>query len=208
MYEYLRRKNNKQKRGSESQWAMIISVLPAYLGVAINTDMTLQMENIIRQEHQDHSTGGGKRMRFLHSINQKELSKPDEPASGDHKKVNRELLVEKKWKQKIIKPSVGTRLLEPDSSSSLNFTWVASSLLLEVCPALWSLECSGHGTASVCLLLVCAWTAGSPYESGLASKLSHLPQPLVHACATTPSYNLKSFMQSQSFVVGQPWRTI
>lgn len=59
-------------------------------------NMTLQMENIIRQEHQHHSAGRGKWMCFHHSINQQELSKPEEPASGDHKKANRELLVEKK----------------------------------------------------------------------------------------------------------------
>lgn len=32
----LEEKNNTQRRGSESQWAMIISVLPTRLGVAIN----------------------------------------------------------------------------------------------------------------------------------------------------------------------------
>lgn len=79
---------------------MIISVLPARLGVAINTDMTLQMENPVRQEHQDHPAGGGKRMCFHQSITQNELSKREEPASGDHKKVNREVLVEKKMKVK------------------------------------------------------------------------------------------------------------
>lgn len=61
-----------------------------------HSDRTLQMENIIRQEHQDYSAGGRKQMHCHHSINQNESGKPEEPASGDHKKVNRELLAEKK----------------------------------------------------------------------------------------------------------------
>lgn len=72
--------------------------------------MTLQMEKTVRQEHQDHPAGGGKRIRFHHSITQNELSKPEEPASGDHKKVNRELLVEKKMKEKIEKKTIGGEL--------------------------------------------------------------------------------------------------
>jgi hypothetical protein len=44
------------------------------------------MENIIRQEHQDHPAGRGKWMLPHCPINQSELSKPEEPTPGDHKK--------------------------------------------------------------------------------------------------------------------------
>lgn len=116
-------------------------------------------------------------MRFHRSITQNELSKRQEPASGDHKKVNRELLVEKKMKEKIKNPSVESLLARgqiqafPSTSGwreAQNSGCIFHPSLLEVCPGLWSLQCSGHGTASVGSFLVCL-QLGSHHESGLAS---------------------------------------
>lgn len=78
-------KNNKQKRDR-------VSVGHDHSGIANmsrcghkHSEMTLQMENIIRQEHQDHPAGGGKRMHPHRPINQNELNKPEEPTPGDCK---------------------------------------------------------------------------------------------------------------------------